>query len=132
MPRRPERPPLDTLAVPSPLPLTATLPSFRRLSGKGHNAVYKDLADGEYESVVFGARRYVDLASYQAYVERCRTGQEREPAEKLAAIRAYRRSLRGPGGRNAARARTGIGRNKGAQSTERGAEAIPALARPRA
>jgi hypothetical protein len=130
MSRRPEKPPLDTLAVAPPLPLTATLPSFRRLSGKGHNAIYKDLEDGEYDSVVFGTRRYIDLASYRAYVERARTGEERDPVAKLAAQRAYRKSLRGPGGRNAARARTGIRRNKGA-SAERGVEAVPALARPR-
>jgi hypothetical protein len=130
MSRRPEKPtPLDTLAV--ALPLTATLPNFRKLSGKGHNAVYKDLEDGEYDSVVFGTRRYVDLASYRAYVERARTGEERDPVAKLAAQRAYRKSLRGPGGRNAARARTGIGRNKGAASAERGVEsAALILARP--
>jgi hypothetical protein len=112
--------------------MTASMPDFRRLSGKGHSVIYRDLEVGEYDSVVFGARRYVDLASYQAYIERCRTGEEREPAEKLAAIRAYRRSLRGQGGRNAERARKGIGRNKGAASAERGVEAVPVLARPQA
>jgi hypothetical protein len=128
----PRRKPFDSVAVAAPLPLTASLPDFLRLSGKSHNAVYEDLAAGEYDSVVFGARRYIDLTSYRAYVERCRTGEERDPAAKRAAQRAYRRSLRGPGGRNAARARRGISRNKVAVRAARAVEsAVPVLARPR-
>jgi hypothetical protein len=107
------------------------MPAFRRLSGKNHNSVYKDLEDGEYDSVTFGARRFIDLASYRSYIERARTGEERPPAEKRAAQRAYQKSLRGPGGQNAARAREAIRRSRGAVSAERGIE--PAiLARPRA
>jgi hypothetical protein len=63
------------------LRLTVAMTDFRRLSGKSHNAVYRDLAVGEYDSVVFGTRRYIDLASYRAYVERCRRGQPRDPGE---------------------------------------------------
>jgi hypothetical protein len=124
--------PADTVAVPAQLPLSLSLPNFRRLTDKPHNAVYTDLAAGEYDSIVFGARRFIDLASYREYVERCRTGEQRDPAEKRAAQRAYQKSLRGPGGCAAARARGGLKRNKGSVSAARGVTAaIPVLSRPR-
>jgi hypothetical protein len=107
------------------------MPAFRRLSGKNHNRIYKDLEDGEYDSVTFGARRFIDLQSYRDYVERARTGQERDPAAKRAAQRAYQKSLRGPGGQNAARAREAIDWGKVRGRAKRGAAAaVPVLTRP--
>jgi hypothetical protein len=106
--------------------------NFRRLSDKQHSVIYRDLENGEYDSVVFGSRRYVDLVSYRAYVERARLGLERDPDEKRAAQAAYRRSLvNNTGAKNAARARRAIGKNRRVVNAERGEKAvIPALARP--
>jgi hypothetical protein len=131
MPRTPEPP----AAVPQfrPEPVTLGMTRFKRLSDRSHNTVYEDLSRGLYDSILIGSRRFILLPTYYAYIERLRLGQQRDPAETRAAIRAYRKSLLDSRGAvNAARARRAIGRNRGAPNTKHGEKAvIPALARPR-
>jgi hypothetical protein len=94
----------------NPIICTAPMPDFGKITGYGHNRNYGLLSTGEVDSFVTETgRRLVVISgspgSWEAYVERRRTGRERDPAEKAAAILAYKQSLKHSGARNAARAR---------------------------
>jgi hypothetical protein len=130
MPRTP--PPPAAVAQFRPEPVTIGMTGFKRLSDRSHNTIYEDLSHGRYDSILIGARRFILLPTYFAYIDRLRLGQQRDPAETRAAIRAYRKSLlNSRGAVNAARARKAIGRNRDAAGAERGAAtAVAVLARP--
>jgi hypothetical protein len=123
----------DKFIPPAVVTSTATIPGFKRITGLGHNKIYDLFHIGEVDTVVTErGRRLVLLPSWEAYLERRRRGQQRDPAEKAAASAAFEASLLNMGAVNAARARKAISRKKGAARAARGVEAaIPALARPR-
>jgi hypothetical protein len=97
--------------TPTPVVHTASIAGFKKITGHGHNRIYSGLlSTGEVDSYITETgRRLVVVSgssgSWEAYLERLRTGQQRDPVEKAAAQLAYKRSLKHAGARNAARAR---------------------------
>jgi hypothetical protein len=85
----------------------ATIPFQRwlKLAGISHNSGYALLHAGEVDSITAGFSRLIVIASWAAYIERQRSGHERDPVERAAAISAFKKSLAGRGGHQAARAR---------------------------
>ena len=61
---------------------------FRR-EGLGDSKGYQLLRDGEVDSILLGARRYVILPSWAEYLERLRRGVVRDPGAKAEAARRY-------------------------------------------
>jgi hypothetical protein len=91
--------------------VTCPLALFQRISGLGHNSVYRHLENGEYDSIIVGAYRLIMLSTFHAFLERKRLGLERDPIERAAAIASFRTSLEtSRGAKAAARARGGRGR----------------------
>jgi hypothetical protein len=94
----------------APVIRTATMRGFEEITGYGHNKNYSLLSTGKVDSYVTETgRRLVVVSgssgSWEAYLDRLRTGQQRDPAEKAAAQLAYKLSLKHSGAANAARAR---------------------------
>jgi hypothetical protein len=75
----------------------------------------KLIRTGELDTFIMGDRyRYVVLSSWREYLERAQRGEQRDPAAKAAAVKAYRDSCRrSAGAASAARARTGWGSDHG-------------------
>lgn len=54
--------------------------------------LYEIFADGQVDTIIIGARRYILLSSWAAYIHRLQQGIERDPIEREHAIAAYRAS----------------------------------------
>jgi hypothetical protein len=59
--------------APPTIPITATIPEFRRISGISRSRIYELLEAGEIQSVHIGARRLVIIQSYLDLIERQRS-----------------------------------------------------------
>ena len=60
------------IAAPT-IPITATIPEFRRISGISRSRIYELLDTGELESVDIGVRRLIIVQSYLHLIERQRS-----------------------------------------------------------
>jgi hypothetical protein len=63
--------------MPLDLPITTTIPEFKRLSGIGRSRIYELLDAGELESVHVGARRLIVVDSYRRLLERLQAAETR-------------------------------------------------------
>jgi hypothetical protein len=54
------------------IPITATIPEFRRISGISRSRIYELLDAGELQSVHIGVRRLIIVKSYLDLIERQR------------------------------------------------------------
>jgi hypothetical protein len=54
------------------IPITATIPEFRRISGISRSRIYELLDAGELQSVHIGVRRLIIIKSYLDLIERQR------------------------------------------------------------
>jgi predicted DNA-binding transcriptional regulator AlpA len=52
------------------IPITATIPEFRRISGISRSRIYELLDAGELQSVHIGVRRLIIIQSYLDLIER--------------------------------------------------------------
>jgi predicted DNA-binding transcriptional regulator AlpA len=55
------------------IPITATIPEFRRISGISRSRIYELLDAGELQSVHIGVRRLIIIQSYLDLIERQRS-----------------------------------------------------------
>jgi hypothetical protein len=55
------------------IPITATIPEFRRISGISRSRIYELLDAGELQSVHIGVRRLIIIQSYLYFIERQRS-----------------------------------------------------------
>jgi hypothetical protein len=94
-----------------------------RLENLSINMLVALYRSGELDSIVIaGRQRRVIIASYIAMLRRRQLGIARPEAERLAAVESYERSLLTEGAANAARARTGISREKRARGRRKAAQ----------
>jgi hypothetical protein len=74
--------------------VTAAQRPFCERHGISLSMLTRLFSEGEVDSVVIGGRfRHVILKSWYDYIERRRTGRQRDPVEKKAAALAYRASV---------------------------------------
>jgi hypothetical protein len=61
-----------SLTAPPTIPITTTIPEFRRISGISRSRIYELLDAGELQSVHIGVRRLIIIKSYLDLIERQR------------------------------------------------------------